>query len=103
MYNETPGLVNSTVIRMNEFEVLGISRITGKGIAVFFVGEPSDLPITVGKTVEVTIIKPDGTKHQFIGAKEYARKVDSKTGEVAALLIQNAKASDIPIGSKVII
>ena len=84
---------------MKKFEVLETCQITGRGIAVFFAEEPIELPIEVGKLANITVIKPDGTKNKYKGGKEYARKVDSKYGEVVVLNIKNATSSDVPKGS----
>ena len=59
---------------MKEYKVIHSSKIKDRGTAIFFDGEPADLPIVWGKEVSVSVLKPDGTKSIFIGRKEYARK-----------------------------
>jgi hypothetical protein len=79
--------------------VSAVARLPGRGIAVFFEGDPP-LTLHLGH-YHVRLAVPGGDPLETIARVEAVRKVPP--GEVMALLFPSFQPEDIPSGSKVTI
>ena len=71
--------------------------ITGRGTAVVFEDDPSDLPSEFGTKFEIEVTYKNQTTKRFSVHKEYARK--TPPGEVVCILAPNSTTTDFPQGA----
>jgi hypothetical protein len=73
--------------------------ISGRGVGVLFKESPEHIRHL--PKLEVVVARPNGTTASFTASREFARKLDSQSGEVVALVVVGASVQVFPVGSVV--